>query len=78
MGNITYSTNMDDLKDTDLVVEAVIENIDLKKDIYGSLGGICKPEAIFASNTSSLSITDMANVSGRYEVTRSEATSWKF
>ena len=67
MGNITYSTNMDDLKDTDLVVEAVIENMDLKKDIYGSLGSICKPEAIFASNTSSLSITDMANVSGRPE-----------
>ena len=49
------------------MVEAVIENMDLKKDIYAALGSACKPEAIFASNTSSLSITEMAMVSGRPE-----------
>ncbi len=67
MSNITYTTNMDDLKAADLVVEAVIENMDLKKDLYSGLGSVCKPDTIFASNTSSLSITEMAEVSGRPE-----------
>ena len=57
MGRIEFTTDMDALRDVDLVVEAVIENIDLKKDLYTSLGEICKPETIFASNTSSLSIS---------------------
>lgn len=65
LSNITYTTNPDDLSDVDFVVEAVIENMDLKKEFYTSLGNTCKPEAIFASNTSSLSITDMAEISGR-------------
>jgi hypothetical protein len=56
MGKIEFTTDMDALRDVDFVVEAVIENIDLKKDLYTSLGEICKPEIIFASNTSSLSI----------------------
>jgi len=65
MGRIEFTTDMDALRDVDLVVEAVIENIDLKKDLYTSLGEICKPETIFASNTSSLSISEMAAFSGR-------------
>ena len=65
MSSIKYTTNPDDLANVDFVVEAVIENMDLKKEFYTTLGGICKPEAIFASNTSSLSITDMAELSGR-------------
>jgi len=65
MGRIEFTTDMDALRDVDLVVEAVIENIDLKKDLYTSLGEICKPETIFASNTSSLSIGEMAAFSGR-------------
>jgi len=65
LSNITYTTNPDDLSDVDFVVEAVIENMNLKKDFYTTLGATCKPEAIFASNTSSLSITDMAEISGR-------------
>ena len=56
MGRIEFTTDMDALKDVDFVVEAVVENIDLKKDLYTSLGDLCKPETIFASNTSSLSI----------------------
>jgi 3-hydroxyacyl-CoA dehydrogenase len=67
LSSITYSTNVQDLSDSDFVVEAVIENMDLKKDLYSNLGRICKPETIFASNTSSLSITDMAELSGRPE-----------
>ena len=65
LGNIEYTTDISKLADADLVVEAVIENMDLKKEIYKKLGDVCKPEAIFASNTSSLSITEMGEVSGR-------------
>lgn len=56
LGSIVFTTDADALKDVDFVVEAVIENIDLKRDLYTTLGDLCKPETIFASNTSSLSI----------------------
>jgi 3-hydroxyacyl-CoA dehydrogenase len=65
MNGITYTTDFADLASSDLVVEAVIENMDLKKQLWGELNNVCKPDAIFASNTSSLSITEMADVSGR-------------
>mmetsp|Transcript_23060 Transcript_23060/g.27282 ORF Transcript_23060/g.27282 Transcript_23060/m.27282 type:complete len:324 (+) Transcript_23060:56-1027(+) len=67
LGSITYTTDPNDLANVDFLVEAVIENIDLKKELYENLGSVCKPETIFASNTSSLSITDMAEMSGRPE-----------
>eukprot|EP00557_Chaetoceros_sp_GSL56_P011493 CAMPEP_0176486384 /NCGR_PEP_ID=MMETSP0200_2-20121128/5539_1 /TAXON_ID=947934 /ORGANISM="Chaetoceros sp., Strain GSL56" /LENGTH=317 /DNA_ID=CAMNT_0017883081 /DNA_START=71 /DNA_END=1024 /DNA_ORIENTATION=+ len=67
LSSITYTTNPHDLSDADFIVEAVIENMDLKRNLYSNLGSICKPETIFASNTSSLSITDMAELSGRPE-----------
>lgn len=62
---ITYTTDMKLLADADFIVEAVIENMDLKRDLYAKLGATCKPETIFASNTSSLSISEMAQFSGR-------------
>jgi len=65
LGRIHYTTDMSDLQDADFIVEAVIENMDLKQDLYEKLGAVCKPETIFASNTSSLSITEMAQFSGR-------------
>lgn len=65
MSNITFTTNLDDLKNTDLIVEAVIEKLDLKKDLYENLGQLCDPKTVFASNTSSLKISDMAAFSGR-------------
>jgi 3-hydroxyacyl-CoA dehydrogenase len=64
LGRIHYTTDMSDLSDTDFIVEAVIENMDLKRDLYTKLGNVCKPETIFASNTSSLSITEMSLFSG--------------
>mmetsp|Transcript_15234 Transcript_15234/g.33068 ORF Transcript_15234/g.33068 Transcript_15234/m.33068 type:complete len:333 (-) Transcript_15234:506-1504(-) len=67
MNKITFTTDRDALNDTDLIVEAIIENMDLKKKLYSDLGKQCKPETIFASNTSSLSITQMALASGRPE-----------
>ena len=65
LGKIQWTTDMQDLAQTDFIVEAVIENMDLKRDLYTNLGQVCKPETIFASNTSSLSITEMAQFSGR-------------
>ena len=66
-GRITGSTDRADLADCDLVVEAIVENLDAKKELFGALGGICKPETIFGSNTSSFPIGEMADASGRPE-----------
>jgi 3-hydroxybutyryl-CoA dehydrogenase len=65
LGNITQASSLTALADCDIVIEAVIENIDIKKQLFGELDKICKPETIFASNTSSLSIGDMAAVTSR-------------
>eukprot|EP00546_Thalassionema_frauenfeldii_P007124 CAMPEP_0178925866 /NCGR_PEP_ID=MMETSP0786-20121207/18173_1 /TAXON_ID=186022 /ORGANISM="Thalassionema frauenfeldii, Strain CCMP 1798" /LENGTH=318 /DNA_ID=CAMNT_0020600841 /DNA_START=142 /DNA_END=1098 /DNA_ORIENTATION=+ len=67
LNRITYTTDASALSDVDFVVEAVIENLDLKQKLYENIGQICKPETIFASNTSSLSISEMAAFSGRPE-----------
>jgi len=67
LGMIEYTTDMGALADSDYIVEAVIENMDLKRDLYTNLGQLCQPDTIFASNTSSLSITEMAMFSGRPE-----------
>ena len=65
LGRITFTTDIDALKDADMIVEAMIENMDLKKELYTELGQLCQPNTIFASNTSSLSISEMAAFSGR-------------
>jgi 3-hydroxyacyl-CoA dehydrogenase len=67
LNRITFTTDITLLTDADFIVEAVIENLQLKKDLYGRLGEICEPKTIFASNTSSLSISEMASFSGRPE-----------
>jgi len=59
LGRIKGTTNMEDLKDVDFIVEAVIENADLKKQVFKELEELCKPDIIFASNTSSISITEL-------------------
>jgi 3-hydroxyacyl-CoA dehydrogenase len=64
LGKITYTTDRDALNNADMIVEAIIENMDLKKGLYSNLGARCKPGTIFASNTSSLSIDQMALASG--------------
>ena len=56
-----------DLADCDLVIEAVFEDIQIKKELFEGLDAICKKETIFASNTSSLSVTEMASVTKRKE-----------
>jgi len=62
LDKITFTTDINTLGDSDFIIEAVIENMDLKNELYTSLDGICKENTIFASNTSSLSITDMAEI----------------
>ena len=54
------TTELKDLADCDLIVEAAPENLELKRELWGALDTICKPETVFASNTSSLSITEMS------------------
>src|SRR2546428_4001922 len=56
------TTSFEDLSDCDIIIEAIIENLEEKQNTYRQLDAICKPETIFASNTSSLSITQMMPV----------------
>lgn len=58
-GRMTGTTDLGALSDCDVVIEAIIENLETKRDTYRQLDAICKPETIFASNTSSISITEM-------------------
>lgn len=62
---LTPSTDMSQLADADLVIEAVFENMDVKKEIFSKLDTICKDGAILASNTSYLDINEIASVTGR-------------
>ena len=65
VSNIQTSVDRGVLKDCDLVIEAIIENIEIKKRVFQELGEICQPATVLASNTSGLSITEMAVASGR-------------
>ena len=62
---MTFTTDLNLAADADLVVEAAIENLDIKKSIFAELDKICKPETILASNTSSISITAIAAATQR-------------
>jgi 3-hydroxybutyryl-CoA dehydrogenase len=63
--NISVSTGLGELQDCDLVVEAIFEDLEAKSALLRSLDRICKPKAVFASNTSSISITRLAAATGR-------------
>jgi len=60
LGRIKGTVDIADLKDADLIVEAVIEDLDLKKAVFKELDELCRPEVILATNTSSMSITEIA------------------
>ena len=62
---MTFTTDLNQTADADLVVEAAIENLDIKKSIFAELDKICKPETILATNTSSISITAIAAATKR-------------
>jgi len=59
LGRLKPTLKLEDFADCDLVIEAVVENLDRKKEVFRELDRIVRPEAVFASNTSSLSITEM-------------------
>ncbi|MBU3196534.1 3-hydroxybutyryl-CoA dehydrogenase [Clostridium algidicarnis] len=65
LSRISGTTDMNLAEDCDLVVEAAIENMEIKKQIFAELDRICKKETILASNTSSLSITEVASATNR-------------
>lgn len=65
MANIGTTTEYADFADADLVIEAASEDMNLKKEVFAELAKICKPETIFATNTSSLSITEIAAITDR-------------
>jgi 3-hydroxybutyryl-CoA dehydrogenase len=67
VGRLSGTTNLEDLKDCDIILEAIIEDLDLKNGIWKTLDAICPPHTIFASNTSSLTIADMAAATNRPE-----------
>ncbi len=65
LGRITMTTRLADLKDCDLIIEAVTENLEMKNDMFRELDGVCPEHTIFASNTSSLTIAAMAAATNR-------------
>ena len=65
MGRLSRTTSLEDLAKADLVIEAVFEDLAVKRELFGKLNKICPAETIFASNTSTLSITEIAGGSGR-------------
>ena len=65
MANISTTVDYADFADADLVIEAASEDMNLKKEVFAELAKICKPETIFATNTSSLSITEIAAITDR-------------
>lgn len=60
LGRLTFTTEVADLAPCDIVIEAIVEDLEVKNALFGELDGLCGPDTIFASNTSSLTITDMA------------------
>lgn len=65
LSHIKGTTKLEDLKDVDLVIEAIFENVKVKKELFQELDKICKKDTYFASNTSTIPITDLASVTSR-------------
>jgi 3-hydroxybutyryl-CoA dehydrogenase len=59
-GRVRGTTRLDELAEADIVIEAIVENLDAKKELFGALDSICPDHTLFASNTSSLTVTEMA------------------
>jgi 3-hydroxybutyryl-CoA dehydrogenase len=65
LGRISMTTDLESLRDADIIIEAVTEDIDIKNEMFRTLDAVCPPHAIFASNTSSLTIAEMAAATSR-------------
>ena len=64
-GRLKGTTSLEDLRDCDLIIEAIIEQLPAKRELFSALDAMCKPSTIFASNTSSLTIIEMATATKR-------------
>jgi 3-hydroxybutyryl-CoA dehydrogenase len=67
MGRLTLTTSLDELADCDLVVEAIVEELEPKRELFAELERICRPDSILATNTSALSVTKIAEATERPE-----------
>ena len=65
LGHIRFTTDLSESADSDLVIEAIIENVEVKKELFRTLDGICGEGTILATNTSSISITELATATNR-------------
>ena len=65
INGIEFTTHYDNAHEADLIIEAIIESVDVKKTVFRNLDSICPPETIFATNTSSISITEIAAATNR-------------
>jgi 3-hydroxybutyryl-CoA dehydrogenase len=64
-GRLRFSSSLEEFSSLDLVIEAIVENLNVKREVYRALDALCGPETIFCSNTSSLTITEMAAATQR-------------
>lgn len=67
LANISTDATHEGAVDADIVIEAIVENVDVKKKLFAELDAICKPETILATNTSSISITEIASATKRQD-----------
>ncbi len=65
LSRLQPTTDLSDLRDCDIIIEAIVENIDAKREVFSTLDGICPESTVFASNTSSLTIMEMAATTKR-------------
>ena len=65
LANLSGTSRFEDLADCDLIIEAIVEDIDAKREVFGALEGEVRSDTVFASNTSSLCITELASATGR-------------
>ena len=65
IGRVKPTADLNELADCQLIIEAIIEDMDVKKNLFRELDGICRPDTVFATNTSTLSVSEMAQASGR-------------
>ncbi len=65
LANMSFSTDINAVSDCDLIIEAIYESAEAKKSLFKELDAVCKPETVFASNTSSISITEIAGATNR-------------
>lgn len=67
LAHVSFTTDMDKASTADLVVEAIVENIEVKRAVFAALDAICKPDCILSTNTSSISVTEIASATKRPE-----------